>query len=302
MLNPIWLNTFVTLINTGHFTKTAEKLFMTQPGVSQQISKLEHACGFTLIRRDKKSFELTEQGRLVYRYAISLAQNEQKLLEALAFDNPHVGDCTLACSGSMALLLYPALLDLQISYPSLVIQLTAAPNHQILSDIQSGHIDLGIVTDVPDKRIFDINKLGDEALCLVLPKNVTPTHTIADTLKNQGLVDHPDAKHYLSMYFEQCRESSLTELNPADIPVVSYINQLSQILHPVAKGVGFTVLPKSALENFAQQHRLTVFEPVTPVIETLYSVKKKNRELPKRYKAITAVINKLMISSQPVSI
>ena len=32
MLNPVWLHTFKTLIEVGHFTQTAEKLFMTQPG------------------------------------------------------------------------------------------------------------------------------------------------------------------------------------------------------------------------------------------------------------------------------
>ncbi|TGE84687.1 LysR family transcriptional regulator [Pseudoalteromonas sp. KS88] len=293
MLNPIWLNTFVTLINTGHFTKTAEKLFMTQPGVSQQVSKLEQACGFTLIKRDKKSFDLTEQGRLVYDYATTLKKNEQTLLEALAFDNPHAGNCTIACSGSMALLLYPALLDLQMSHPSLIIKLTAAPNHQILNDIQKSNIELGIVTDVPNMREFDINKLANEELCLVLPKNIAPTGTLAETLINQGLVDHPDAKHYLSMYFEQCQEPSLKKLVPTDIPVVSYINQLSQILSPVAKGLGFTVLPKNALENFAQKELLTVIKPPTPVIETLYTVKKKNRTLPERYKALINVIHKL---------
>ena len=37
MLNPVWLETFITLVDTGHFTQTAEKLHMTQPGVSQHI-------------------------------------------------------------------------------------------------------------------------------------------------------------------------------------------------------------------------------------------------------------------------
>ena len=73
MLNPNWLNTFKTLIDVGHFTKTAEKLFMTQPGVSQHIRKLEGACGHALIRRHKKNFEVTEQGRLVYEYAKQLS-------------------------------------------------------------------------------------------------------------------------------------------------------------------------------------------------------------------------------------
>ncbi|MRY60822.1 LysR family transcriptional regulator, partial [Parabacteroides distasonis] len=43
MINPLWLNTFKTLVEVGHFTQTAEKLYMTQPGVSQHIKKLEQA-------------------------------------------------------------------------------------------------------------------------------------------------------------------------------------------------------------------------------------------------------------------
>ena len=55
MLNPIWLETFVTLVDTGHFTQTAEKLFMTQPGVNQHIRMLEVESGYSLISRDKKA-------------------------------------------------------------------------------------------------------------------------------------------------------------------------------------------------------------------------------------------------------
>ena len=66
MLNPIWLNTFKTLVDVGHFTKTAELLHMTQPGVSQHINKLEAACGYPLIKRFNKKFELTIYGRKVY--------------------------------------------------------------------------------------------------------------------------------------------------------------------------------------------------------------------------------------------
>ncbi|TMN84121.1 LysR family transcriptional regulator, partial [Pseudoalteromonas phenolica] len=41
MINPTWLNTFCTLVEVNHFTQTAERLFMTQSGVSQHIKKLE---------------------------------------------------------------------------------------------------------------------------------------------------------------------------------------------------------------------------------------------------------------------
>lgn len=295
MLNPVWLNTFVTLINIGHFTKTAEKLFMTQPGVSQHISKLEQACGFSLIRRDKKSFELTEQGQLVYSYAEKLAKSERELIERLAFDDPYTGICSIACSGALALTLYPKLLDLQIKHTSLVIKLKAAPNHQILNEVQKGIIDIGIVTDVPSKSLYDVEALGQEELCLVLPKNVELNDNMGKLLTNIGLIAHPDVEHYLSLYFAQCQDQSLKKLVIAEIPVVGYVNQISQILQPVAKGLGFTVLPKGAIESFHAGQSLRVFKPSKPVIEALYTVKKKNRELPERYKALNKLIHNIMV-------
>ncbi|WP_306763859.1 MULTISPECIES: helix-turn-helix domain-containing protein [unclassified Vibrio] len=49
MLNQTWLKTFKTLVEVNHFTRTAEALFMTQPGVTQHIQKLEQACNTSLI-------------------------------------------------------------------------------------------------------------------------------------------------------------------------------------------------------------------------------------------------------------
>ncbi|WP_350608878.1 LysR family transcriptional regulator, partial [Pseudoalteromonas sp. AC40-MNA-CIBAN-0181] len=37
MINITWLRTFCTLFEVGHFTRTAERLHMTQSGVSQHI-------------------------------------------------------------------------------------------------------------------------------------------------------------------------------------------------------------------------------------------------------------------------
>lgn len=283
MLNPTWLNTFITLIETGHFTKTADKLFMTQPGVTQHIHKLEQACGHALLQRDKKSFTLTEQGRLVYEYGKKRAKEERQLLEQLSYDPPYSGVCSLACSGSVALLLYPKLLELQEVYPELVIKLTAAPNQRILSDIQNDLIDQGIVTTIPNRNMFDAQELGKEELCIVLPKHTVITGDKGRQLQTLGLISHPDAEHYLSLYFAQSNEPELQQLDVNTIPITGAINQIGQILSPVAKGLGFTVLPKSALDSFPDRTLLTVLKPNNPVIETLYLAKKKNRALPARY-------------------
>ncbi|MBR7888775.1 LysR family transcriptional regulator [Marinomonas sp. A79] len=289
MLNPLWLHTFKTLVDVGHFTQTAEKLHMTQPGVSQHIKKLESAAGHSLIRRENKGFELTEQGRIVYDYALKIRDDEAKLMESLSFDDPYSGVCKLSCSGSLALLLYPQLLSLQQTYPNLNIHLEAAPNQKILNDVQSANVDFGIVTQTPS-NLYDSTIIGEEDLCLLLPKAYKNQPINEKLLFDCGLIKHPDALHYLSLYFSLCGDQALAGINVDTIPTVGYINQLSQILLPVAKGLGFTVLPASALENFPDKDQIHIAKTKRNVKETLYLVQKRNRQLPHRYQTISDLL------------
>ncbi|EHA1124814.1 LysR family transcriptional regulator [Vibrio navarrensis] len=293
MLNPIWLNTFKTLVDVGHFTHTAEKLHMTQPGVSQHIRKLEELCGHALIKRINKTFELTEQGKLVYEYAVKSADAEARLFASLEFDNPFSGVCKLSCSGSLALQLYPQLLSLQQAHLDLKIHLEAAPNQKIFNDLQTDMIDLGIVTQKPDERLFQSTVLGSETLCLVLPKFYKESEINADLLCDIGVIDHPDAQHYLSIYFNMCELESLSKINLDKLPKSGYVNQLSQILLPVSRGLGFTVLPKSAITNFVDSESLFVVSPKTEVRETLYLVQKRNRDLAQRYHTVNSYLARI---------
>ncbi len=300
VLNLNWLQTFVTLVDTGHFTHTAEKLFMTQPGVSQHINKLESACGHALILREKKSFDLTEQGRLVYQYAQQLLMSEQHLFEQLIFDNPDEGECKLACSGALALMLYPKLLSVQAEHRKLVMQLKAAPNHEILNAINTGDIDLGIVTnmssDAQKSSDFTVEQVGHEALCLILPVKYEAQPITEQLLIDLGLISHPDAKHYLSLYFSQSQLPFFTNTRLEEIPKTGFVNQINQILLPVAKGLGFTVLPQSIVDSFNDQESLTIFKPDKPVIEMLYLVKKRNRVLPARFEQVSSLIKSSLLA------
>lgn len=290
MLNPNWLHTFKTLIDTGPFTKTAEKLYMTQPGVSQHINKLEEACGYILIQRDKKSYELTEQGALVYQYAKQLENSEANLFDQLGLNEPYAGKCQLACSGSLALLLYPKLLNLQCQFPKLVIDLEAAPDRIVLRDVQDGNTDIGIVTSLPNSSLFDIEEIGCEPLSLVLPNDSQYDINSTRFLSELGLIRHPNVEHYLSLFFTQSGVEEFSGLNSNDLIHAGYVNQLNQILLPVANGLGFTILPQSTVESFEQRDRLQIFTPNREVNETLYMLTKRNRILAKRFELVIDII------------
>ena len=310
MLNPQWLDTFKVLVETGNFTRTAEQRFMTQPGVSQHIKKLEEACGCELVIRLGKGIELTEQGQRVYDYAQSLSKHEQALIESLKFDAPYEGQCVIGCSGALAQRSYPVLIELQVAHPSLSIHLEVAPNRTILNSIHASTLELGIVTQQPDEELFSSEKIGSESLGLVLPKgalgnlstnssdNSADNNTasseekdIADILLSLGLINHPDAMHYLKLYFSHSGEQALMQLDPNRLLKRGYINQLSQILLPVSKGLGFTVLPIKVLDSFANAtESLTIYPATNDVAEPLYFVKTPHRSLPLRYQKIQSLI------------
>lgn len=283
MLNPVWLETFRTLIDIGHFTQTAEALSMTQPGVSQHIRKLEDACGYPLLKRDTRHFVMTEQGRQIYEYACARKAEETKLMASLNADDPFSGVCNLACSGALAMHLYPSILTLQKAHPGLITQLEAAPNNRILEGIRSGSLDIGIVTRLPDPHLYDAESFGKEHLSLVLPVEYEGSQVTAALLNKIGLIKHPDVYHYLGLFLSACGDEELSKIKPDSITASGYVNQIGQILLPVTFGLGFTVLPHSAVKPLADARKVYVPVMPEPVFEPLYWIWQHQRNLPARF-------------------
>ena len=55
------LRYFSELSEELHFRKAAEKLFISQPGLSRQIQVLEQELKVQLLERNKKSFDISKE-------------------------------------------------------------------------------------------------------------------------------------------------------------------------------------------------------------------------------------------------
>ncbi|MBF9003200.1 MULTISPECIES: LysR family transcriptional regulator [Vibrio] len=295
MLNPIWLNTFKTLVELGHFTRTAEALNMTQPGVSQHINKLESACGYPLLTRFNKQFELTIHGRKVYQYALELIEKESELLIDLGKDEPFLGSCRIGCSGTFAWLIYPELLSLQAQHSQLSIELEASPNDRIFEQILSGGLDVGLVTKPPNPHYFDSRVIGSESLVFVVPTSVNTTIPFEKLLPEIGVIRHPDLDHYFQTYVDQSGSPQLSKLNLDTISTKGYINQIHQILVPIAKGIGFTVIPRCCVNLFLERDKLQVLDIAENVKDPVYLVSKRHSELARRYDRVVKVIEETLV-------
>lgn len=279
MLNQQWLITFVTLAEVGHFTRTAEQLFMTQPGVSQHINKLEKQVGTLLLIRKGKSFELTDAGLQLLAYAKVKIVEEEQLMQQLQVDEPHSGICRFACSGALAMHFYPRFVQYQLQHEQLQVSLEAAPNSAIIDRILDNSIDVGIVTQLQSSLELTQQYLGKQPLCLVLPPNYSGTNVTLSLLEKIGFINHPDGHYYGEQLLSANFGNEFTGMNK--LKQRGYINQLNQILLPVSKGLGFTVLPQIVVDGCAEP--LFVANTLSEVAEALYMVTKKQRQLPSRY-------------------
>ena len=96
------LATYCTVVSEGSMTAAAEKLFLTQPAVSQQIRNLEDEVGSELLVRGVRNVKPTLQGQLLYDYAKKILQlTEQAEVALQAMSNELAGDVKIGTLNSL---------------------------------------------------------------------------------------------------------------------------------------------------------------------------------------------------------
>lgn len=283
MTNTTWLRSFCTLVEVGHFTRTAERLHMTQSGVSQHVRKLEDQLGIALLVREGKQFSLTDAGERLYAEGRTIIQALSSLKQRIAEDPAYEGLVRTMSPGSVGLKLYPHLLELQRRYPGLAIDYRFAPNADVENAISDYRIDIGFMTSASTLEEVSSQPIAKESLLLVTPADVVDPSW--EALTKLGFIDHPDGGHHAGMLlganYPEFQHCNLFEKR-------GFSNQIGLILEPVSMGLGFTVLPAHAVEAFRKPQLVRTHRLPTPVSETLYLAVRRDRPLPNRMNTVIA--------------
>lgn len=284
MINPQWLRSFATLAAEGTFTRSAERLNLTQAAVSQHIKHLENQLGPLLVRHPRR-VELTPAGLALLDYHQAMVQADALLAHRLADDPATSGELTLISPGSIGLYLYPKLLDWQQQHPGCHIHYRFAPDTDVLAAVLDNRFELGLVTQKPDSPQIAARLFAEEPLELVLPKGVTVSDW--QELKALGFIDHPDGKAMATRLLARAFPGSP---GPAALPCHGFINQISLILEPVARGLGFTVLPRFARQAFPRQEHIQVMPLSAQVTDKLWLIHRAQWPLSKRAQQVLAAL------------
>lgn len=82
---------FQAVVECGNFYRAAEKCYISQSAISQQIKKLESELGVQLLGRHNHTFSLTPAGEHFYRKSLVITSDiEQLVREVKRMDQSYV--------------------------------------------------------------------------------------------------------------------------------------------------------------------------------------------------------------------
>jgi len=140
------LQTFVSIADTGSFTRAAEEVHRTQSAVSMQMRRLEERIGKPLFEKDGRLNKLTEEGERLLSYARRLLYLNRETLAAFD-DNRLEGTIRIGTPDDYADRFLPEIMArFARSNPRVELTVICEPTPGLVEHIKRGNLDIALVT------------------------------------------------------------------------------------------------------------------------------------------------------------
>ena len=145
------LRTFVTVVECGNFSNAAPCVGRSQSAVSMQMQRLEQELGRPLLTRLPRAVLPTAAGEDLLIYARRLLKLSDEARASVSRPD-ETGTVRLGVPDDYAaFLLPPVLTRFADDYPRVNVELICEPSRLLVPAIESGRLDLAIVTRLPEQ-------------------------------------------------------------------------------------------------------------------------------------------------------
>lgn len=237
---------FLAVAEELHFRKAAEKLFISQPGLSRQIKILEEELGVTLFKRHNRKVALTSVGLyLKSEFTQQLKILDNTFKNAKLIQEGKKGELKIGYVGSAMQDVIPNLLiKFEKNNSNILFNLKEIDNQKQIDGLLSQSIDIGFVRLERVPRALEIKTILIENFCLVLPEKhkINKDNFISLAQLKEASFILFDAKYSASYYekvmqiFDDCGYTPLVSHNTI---------HSSSIFKLVENNFGLSIVPKS---------------------------------------------------------
>jgi LysR family transcriptional regulator, nitrogen assimilation regulatory protein len=260
------LRYFVNIVDYGSLGKAAEKLYVAQPSLSQQIAKLEDDVGVPLLIRSSQGVKPTAAGQAMYRHArLVLHQMEQLRQEVREGVGAESGTVAVGLPTTMAsILAMPVFERVRQRYPGIRLQFFESMSGYLNELLANGRLDLAILfrdTNTPGISALpvldeDLHVMGEPGGAVTGRSRTCALAALADV----PLVA-PGVSNGLRLLLERTFAREQVPLN-----IIADVDSLPMLLSIAQTGTACTILPASALALRAPADRPRMRRIVDPGI------------------------------------
>ncbi|WP_225999487.1 LysR family transcriptional regulator [Paenibacillus sp. BJ-4] len=171
-MNLFKYKVFLSVVETGSFTKAGELLNLTQSAISHAVSGLEHELGLTLLIRGRSGIKLTSNGERLMKHFREIVQMNERLYQEVALiKGLETGTVKIGTFSSVSIQWLPGIIHkFNEQFPLIELKLLDGNYHEIENWIASGEADFGFV-NLPTLDVLEVLPLKKERMLCVLPSN-----------------------------------------------------------------------------------------------------------------------------------
>ena len=222
------LRGFFEVAREGSFTRAANKLFVTQPAISQQVKALEEEIGDRLIERTRKVLRLTPAGEILFRRARSVFGDLDEAIDEIdALRNVMRGTVTIGTSDTNCMYVLPQVLDrFRNAYPKVEVVVLNKTSTEVNELVLDDAVDFGLVTLPAGHRDLGVEPLftrRDAVIC-------RPDHPLAcrQSVSLKTIAAHPIlalehgsmTRSVMEEAFEQAGQEMHVTMNLGSVEVI----------------------------------------------------------------------------------
>ena len=261
------------------FSRAAEELHVTQPGVSGQLKHLEESIGMPLFEQMGRRIFLTEAGREVYSHTRSMQQQLAILEESLnqLRDTKQGKIKVSAVSGTASHLALQLIAKYTKAFPGVRVHLNVANRETVLSELASNETDLAIMGQPPEGVGLVAQRFMKNPLVVIAP----PDHPLArergialSALENEiFLVREPGSGTRLATerFFAEHRISFRPGME---------VSSNEAVKCGVHAGMGLSIVPLQTIMPELETLRIKVLDVEHfPIVRYLYVVHRESKHL-----------------------
>jgi DNA-binding transcriptional LysR family regulator len=246
MLDIEILRIYCDLVELRSFSKTAHKHIISQSAISQQLAKLETAHKCQLLDRQKRPFDLTPAGQLLYDACKDmLARYEQFKSDLGSIQKSSTDKINLAAIFSIGMhSLPPYLKKFMARYPNVNLHVEYCSSAQIREKVLEGLVDIGVVAVPRKDKNLEMHEFEAEPLVLVC----SPEHPFAGL----AMADPKSLPSQKFIAFEkdvptrELIDNLLIQYNITIRPVMEFDN-VETIKRAVEINSGISIVPRTAI-------------------------------------------------------